>query len=491
MVARRQFAARKCPSLRSPQSLRAAWLALSGLSAVFLIEMLDHSVLNLALPTIGRQLGASATELQWVTGVYSVVFGGLMLVLSAIADRVGRRRMMLIGLVLLGLASLGTVLVSTSGELIAIRAVMGLAAAMTTPGSTALAFRLFGEDELRVRAMTVISTVGLVGLAIGPIAGGFVLAVVPWQVLLLVNVPVALFATVAIRIGIPGDVPEDLHRDPVDIWGSLTGTGAIIAALVIPTLFVNFGVGSWVPWVLTLLTASLVVIFVVRELSFAYPLLELRIIARPLVSSGLAFKAAANLAVAGTGYMITLQLQLDWGWTPARAAIGMLPQVVVLIVGGSVIGPLVRRLGLDRTAWVSATAVVCGLAIYALFGRFGYPWIALSLVLIAAGMRMVGVVSGNNVMRGVPPDRTTVGAALVDTSGEIATGVGIALCGTILATMFTGRLVAQHWTTEQTSQFHAALTSAATTLTFVAAALVGWGIGRARRAERARKSLSR
>ena len=107
------------------ESLGARWIALTGLSAVFLFEMLDNSILNVALPTIGRELQATTTALQWVTGAYSVVFGGLMLLFGAIADRFGRRRVMLAGLVLLGAASLATVFVSTAGQLIAVRACMG------------------------------------------------------------------------------------------------------------------------------------------------------------------------------------------------------------------------------------------------------------------------------------------------------------------------------------------------------------------------------
>src|SRR6195952_2558585 len=145
------------PSSSAPESLREAWIALAGLSAVFLFEMLDNSILNVALPTIGRDLHASTVSLEWVTGVYAVVFGGLMLAFGALADRFGRRRIMLIGLVLLGAASLATAFVTTSEQLIAVRALMGVAAALTTPGSIALAFRLFEGDTLRVRAMTLIS----------------------------------------------------------------------------------------------------------------------------------------------------------------------------------------------------------------------------------------------------------------------------------------------------------------------------------------------
>jgi MFS family permease len=467
-------------SARSPRSLREAWIALAGLSAVFLFEMLDNSILNVALPTIGREMHASTTALQWVTGVYAVVFGSLMLAFGAIADRFGRRRIMLIGLVLLGLASLATAFVTTSEELIAVRAVMGVAAAMTTPGSIALAFRLFDGDTLRIRAMTLISTVGLVGLAIGPTAGGFVLAVAPWQVLLLVNVPIAVLAIIGIRIGIAADDPSELHRDPIDIAGAALGTATIVLALGTPTLFVNEGVRSWAPWTAAAATVAGAVLFVLRERSARHPLLDLELVARPLVSSGLAFKAATGLAVAGMGYMVTLQLQLDWGWPPFLASIGMLPQVVVLIFGGPLSNRFIERVGLERAAWLSAIAVVVGLAVYGLFSSFGYVWIAIALAFVAAGIRVNGVVAGTNVLRGLPKNRTSIGAALVDTASEVATAVGIAVTGTILAALFGGSIAQSHWTSTQTSQFEAGIMVAGLALTVVAATLVGLGIVRSR-----------
>jgi MFS family permease len=455
-------------------------MALAGLSAVFLFEMLDNSILNVALPTIGRELHASTTALQWVTGAYAVVFGGLMLAFGAVADRFGRRRIMLIGLVLLGVASLATAFVVTAEQLIAVRVTMGVAAAMTTPGSLALAFRLFDEDDLRVSATTLISTVGLVGLAIGPTVGGFVLTIAPWQVLLLVNVPIAVLAIIGVRAGIAADVAADLHRDPVDVAGAALVTSTIVLALVAPTLFVNEGTESWRPWAVSAAAVVGAILFVVRERSARHPLLDLKLLAHPLVSSGLAFKAAAGLATAGLGYLVTLQLQLDWGWTPALAAIGMLPQVVVLVAGGAFVNPFVRRVGLDRAAWLSAAAIVLGLAVYALLNGFGYLWVALALVLVSAGMRVVGVVAGVNVLRGLPKNRTTMGAALVDTATEVTSGVGIAVTGTVLAALFTGNIATSNWSARQTAEFQEAVTIAGVALTVVAAALVGWGIVRSR-----------
>jgi MFS family permease len=466
---------------RRPQSLRAAAVALTGLSAVFLFEMLDNSVLNVALPTVGRELGASTTALQWVTSSYAVVFGGLMIALSAVADRLGRRKIMFVGLILLALASMATVFVTTVEQLIAVRAVMGFAAAMTTPGSLALAFRLFDGEGLRVRAITLISTVGLVGLALGPTAGGLVLSFAPWQTLLVVNVPIAVLALACIRFGVPGDRPEELHHHPIDILGTISGTLTIVFALVAPTLFVEEGAASWTPWAALVATVAFATVFVLRQRAAAHPLLDFALIARPLVSSGLAFKGASGLAVAGLSYLVTLQLQLDWGWTPAQAALGMLPQVVVLIAGGAVISPLITRIGLKNAAWLSAVVVVVGLGVYAALGQLGYAWIAAALVLVAAGMRIVGVVAGTNVMSGLPADRTTIGAALIDTASELTTGIGIAMAGTIIAAVFTGSIAANDWTAAQTDQFREATTLAAIALTALAALLVGAGMLWARR----------
>lgn len=464
----------------SPPRLRDAWVALSGLSAVFLFEMLDNSVLNVALPTIGRDLAASTGSLQWVSGAYSVAFGGLMLLFGAVSDRVGRRRVMLVGLTLLACASMLTVVVTSVEQLVVVRGLMGVAAAMTTPGSMALAFRLFSTEDLRVRALTVISTAGLVGLAVGPTVGGFVLAVAPWQVLLVANAPIAAIAFLGIRAGITADRPDDLHRDPVDVAGALLGTATVVGALVAPTLFV-VSTSDRTAWFAVVATVVAAVGFVVRERTARQPLLDLRLVTQPLVASGLAYKAAAGLAMAGLSYMVALQLQLAWGWSPALAAVGTLPQVVVLLASGQLVGPFVRRVGLDRAAWTSAAAVVAGLAVFATLGRFGYPWVLTGLVLVAAGMRVVGVVAGTTVLRGLPADRTSVGAALVDTASELATAVGIAATGTILAALVGGSITATTWTPAQSHSFQAAISVAGLTLTAVAAALVGLGAVRARR----------
>jgi hypothetical protein len=301
-------------------------------------------------------------------------------------------------------------------------------------------------------------------------------------VLLLANVPIAVLALIGVRLGIAADEAADLHRAPVDILGAVLGTATIVLALVAPTLFVDDSVTSWAPWTATAAAILGAILFVGRERSARYPLLDLTLVAHPLVSSGLAYKAAAGLATAGLGYLVTLQLQLALGWPPALAALGMLPQVVVLLAAGPFIDPFVRRVGMERAAWLGGVAVVLGLAVYGLLGAVGYVPIAVALALAAAGLRVIGVVAAVNVLRGLPGNHTSIGTVLVDTATEVASGVGVAVAGTVLAALFTGAVTATPWTVAQAAEFRAAVTVGGLVLTALAAVLVGWAILRARTA---------
>ena len=205
---------------RTYPSLRAAWIPLAALCLAFFVEMVDNTLLTIALPTIGRDLQGSTTSLQWITGAYSLTFGGLLLTAGSIADRFGRRRVLLIGLTAFGLMSLTVLAVTTTGELIALRAGLGIAAAAMAPITNSLVFRLFDDQMLRMRAMTVMIVVGMSGFVLGPLIGGTALAHVSWQWLLLVNAPIALIAVVGVRLGVAKDRPEDLTSDALDIPGA-------------------------------------------------------------------------------------------------------------------------------------------------------------------------------------------------------------------------------------------------------------------------------
>ncbi|MGC4112715.1 MAG: MFS transporter [Nocardioides sp.] len=205
---------------RTYSSLAAAWIPLAALCLAFFVEMVDNTLLSIALPTIGRDLGSGTTALQWVTGAYSLTFGGLLLTAGSVADRFGRRRVLQVGLAAFGLISLCVVLVHTSGELIALRAALGLAAAAMAPITNSLVFRLFDDKALRMRAITVMMVVGMSGFILGPVLGGTALAHVHWQWLLVVNAPIALIACIGVHLGVSADRREDLTDDRLDLVGA-------------------------------------------------------------------------------------------------------------------------------------------------------------------------------------------------------------------------------------------------------------------------------
>ena len=212
---------------RTYTSLRAAWIPLAALCLAFFVEMVDNTLLSIALPTIGRDLGSGTTALQWVTGAYSLTFGGLLLTAGSIADRLGRRRVLLVGLAVFGLLSLCVVFVTTTGELIALRAGLGIAAAAMAPITNSLVFRLFDDKALRMRAITVMIIVGMSGFVLGPLLGGTALAHVRWEWLLVVNAPIALIACIGVRLGVAADRPEDLTDDRLDLPGAVLSVATI------------------------------------------------------------------------------------------------------------------------------------------------------------------------------------------------------------------------------------------------------------------------
>lgn len=212
---------------RTYPSLRAAWMPLAALCLAFFVEMVDNTLLSIALPTIGRDMGGTTTSLQWVAGAYSLTFGGLLLTAGSIADRFGRRRVLLVGLAAFGTLSLLVLLVNSTGELIALRAALGIAAAAMAPITNSLVFRLFDDEKLRMRAMTVMIIVGMSGFILGPLLGGTALAHVGWEWLLLINAPIALIAALGVRFGVTADHADDLTKDTLDLRGAALSIATI------------------------------------------------------------------------------------------------------------------------------------------------------------------------------------------------------------------------------------------------------------------------
>jgi EmrB/QacA subfamily drug resistance transporter len=434
-------------------SLGAAWIPLSALCLAFFVEMVDNTLLSIALPTIGRDLGSGTTALQWVTGAYSLTFGGLLLTAGSMADRLGRRRVLLVGLAVFGLLSLAVIAVTNTGELIGLRAVLGIAAAAMAPITNSLVFRLFDDKALRMRAMTVMIIVGMSGFVLGPVLGGSVLTHFHWQWLLLVNAPIALIAFIGVRLGVPADRPEDLTNDTLDLLGSLLSVTAIGLACYSLTSGIEYG------WTSVVTIASIVgafaaaVAFVRHERRTPAPMLDLSLFSNGTVRGASIAQIGTSIAMAGVMFGLILHFQYAYGWSPMRAGLANLPIIVTMIGATPLSEWLAKQFG-HRIACLVGAAFLAGSMAGLSWGvDHGYLAIAVAMVAMTIGLRTIMTICAIALVDAMPANRTSIGTALNDTAQEVGTSIGTALIGTMIAALVTTHLPAGAWSASLVASF--------------------------------------
>jgi EmrB/QacA subfamily drug resistance transporter len=441
------------PGSRTYPSLRAAWIPLAALCLAFFVEMVDNTLLSIALPTIGRDLGSGTTALQWVTGAYSLTFGGLLLTAGSVADRFGRRRVLMVGLAAFGLMSLCAVAVNSTGELIALRAALGIAAAAMAPITNSLVFRLFDDKALRMRAITVMMVVGMSGFILGPVLGGSALAHVRWEWLLVVNAPIALIACIGVRLGVAPDRREDLTDDTLDLAGAALSVLAIGLACYSATSGVQHG------WLSAATLGSVVgavlagVGFVWHERRTASPMLDLGLFSNGTVRGATIAQAGTSIAMASVMFGLILHFQYAYGWSPMRAGLANLPMIATMLAAGPLSEGLLKRYGHRIACLVGAILLSGALGGMAWGVEHGYVAIAASMVVMTVGLRTVMTICAVALVDAMPSNRTSIGAALNDTAQEVGTSVGTAVVGTLIAALVTTQLPAGTWSAALVASF--------------------------------------
>ncbi|MDO4918227.1 MFS transporter [Kocuria sp.] len=419
----------------APQSFRAAWPALLGLCLTQLVEMVDNSILNVALPVVGRDLHASPTDLQWIVGAYSLTFGGLLMVGGTLGDKLGRRRTISWGLALFGLAGLAVLLVQTPGQLIAVRAVSGAFAALIAPITMSLLFRLFDRDDLRNRAIGLIMTVSMIGFAVGPTLAGLALEHMPWQMLLVLNGPVALVAWLGVRMGLDKDRAEDLREGRADVPGAVLSVAALALLLYTFTAGVEFG---WLDLrTLLILLGGLLALagFVWRERTAEDPMLDLSLLAIPTVRGSAILQTSVMTAMAGVMFVSTQLYQFAWGWTPLQAGLANLPFVVGMMSAGPFVDRAVAAWGHRRTSAYAVLLLLASLGVWIYAVDHGFVWCAIGMFMMTMAMRTIMTTGAVALMGALPASHTSMGSAMNDTSQELGNAVGLALVGTVMASV--------------------------------------------------------
>src|ERR1700754_5344161 len=460
---------------RTYPSLRAAWIPLAALCLAFFVEMVDNTLLAIALPTIGRDLGSGTTALQWVTGAYSLTFGGLLLTAGSVADRLGRRRVLLVGLGVFGTLSLGVIFVSTTGELIALRAALGIAAAAMAPITNSLVFRLFDDKALRMRAITVMIVVGMSGFILGPLLGGTALAHVRWEWLLLVHAPIALIARIGVRLGVAADRPEDLTDDRLDLPGAVLSVLTIGLACFSLTSGVGHGWLSPVTLASILGAVAAAVVFVRHERRTASPMLDLSLFSNGTVRGASIAQTGTSIAMASVIFGLILHFQYAYGWSPVKAGLANLPIIVTMIVATPLSEALAKRYGQRIACVVGAVLLAGSLAGLAWGVAHGYLAIAISMVFMTIGLRTVMTICAVALVDAMPSHRTSIGAALNDTAQEVGTSIGTAVVGTLIAALVTTSLPSGIWSSDLVASYFHGERVTFTVLAVVVGVIASWG----------------
>ncbi|WP_370155479.1 DHA2 family efflux MFS transporter permease subunit [Streptacidiphilus sp. EB129] len=409
------------------------------------VVVLDASIVNIALPSIGTALHFSQSSLSWVIDAYVLTFGGGLLLGGRLADLLGRRRLFIVGLVLFGAASFAGGVATTGAVLIAARVVQGVGGALLAPAALSLVTTIFTEGAERNKAMGVWGAVAGSGGAAGVLLGGVLTSALGWRWVLFVNVPVCLVAAALapLLIAESQESVQAGRRGGVDLPGAATvtaGLGALVYALV------GAGNAGWTSArTVGLLAAgaALLFVFVLIERRTASPLVPLRIFRQRQVSAANLIGLLLGAAMLGLFFVLTLFMQQVLGYSPLRSGLAQLPLGVAIIAAAGLASPLVTRLGVKPVLISGITVFAAGMAWLTRIGVHSSFTVALlgPTLLVAVGLGLAFVPLTIAATSGVPDHEAGLAGGLINTSQQIGGAVGLAVLATI-ATSRTNHLVA-------------------------------------------------
>jgi EmrB/QacA subfamily drug resistance transporter len=426
------------PLYAQPDVHQRRWTLLAVLCLSLVMVVMAVSGLNVALPTLQRELDASATMLQWIVDAYALVFAGLLLTAGALGDRFGRKGALLVGLAVFATGSVISGLAGSATIVIVGRAVQGAGAAFVMPATLSLITAIFPPEE-RQRAIAVWVGFAGAGAAIGPIVSGALLQRFWWGSAFLVNVPVVAVTAAAIALYSPRS--RDDNATPLDPRGavlSLLGLGALLYGIIEgPERGWSDGV------VLATFVAAAVFLtgFIAWERVAAHPMLPLRFFADRRFSVGSAVVTVSFFVMFGFFFLFSLYLQLVRGYSPLDAGLATLPMAATFIVVSPRSAPLAERIGNGRTIALGLFIVGLGMAVFSQVGTdTPYVVLALALVLLAAGMAISAAPATGSIMSAVPLAKAGVGSAMNDTTREVGGALGIAVFGSIVNSLYRASL---------------------------------------------------
>jgi DHA2 family multidrug resistance protein-like MFS transporter len=421
-----------------PRAGRKEWTGLGVIALPCLLYAMDLTVLYLAVPSLTRDLEPSGAQLLWITDIYGFLLAGFLIPMGTLGDRIGRRRLLLIGAGAFGLLSVLAAFSTSAAMLIVARALLGIAGATLAPSTLSLIRNMFLDPRDRTFAIGVWIASFSAGAAIGPLIGGVLLEWFWWGSVFLIGVPVMVLL---LAVG-PSLLPE--FRDPgagrIDLISAAMSLVAVLTVIYGLKRIAEGGAG-WTPALWILVGVAVAIVFLRRQLVSTDPLIDLRLFLRPAFSVSLATYTLGIFVAFGTSLFIAQYLQLVLGMSPFKAGLWTLPEGVGFIVGSMLTPQLVRRV---RAPFVVASGLVLAAIGFAVLTRVdaneGLAAIVTGSILFAVGLASVFTLATDLVVGTAPPERAGSASALSETGAEFGGALGIAILGSIGTAVYRTRL---------------------------------------------------
>ena len=419
------------------------WIILCGLVFSLLVVVLDNTVLNVALKTMSlpkpKGLGASQSDLEWAINSYTLIFAGLLFTWGLLADRVGRKRILMLGMVLFGISSLLTAYAQSPGELIAARAAMGFSGAAIMPSTLAIIANVFPRHE-QPKAIGIWSgSVGL-AIAIGPIVGGALLNSFWWGSVFLINVPITAIAFVVMLVLLPESKnPKPGRLDPIGVLLEMAGLVLFVYGII------HAGdTGAWSDagvWGSVAGGAVLLVGFVLWEMHTDHPALDVRLFRNRSFSAAVISVALTFFAMMGGMFFFSFYLQSVRGYSPLASGVFMLPFAAAMVIFSPLSSTMVKRFGPRTVAVSGLVAIAVAMACYQFVTQSSAMWIYL-LIAFFQGAAMANVMppATTTVMHALPRQIAGVGSSVNNTVRQLGGALGVAVLGTVLTTAYRSRM---------------------------------------------------
>ena len=416
------------------------WMTLMAILLVYIPVAIDATVLHVAAPTLSVALGSSGNELLWIIDIYSLVMAGMVLPMGALGDKIGFKRLLLLGSAIFGVASLCAALSPTALTLIASRALLAVGAAMIVPATLAGIRSTFAEASQRNMALGLWAAVGSGGAAFGPLVGGMLLEHFYWGSVFLINVPIVL-VVIAINAKV---VPRQPARreQPLNLLQALILIASILMLVFSAKSALKGQLALWLTALVAIGGAAMLTWFIRKQLSAARPMVDMRLFTHRIILSGVMMAMTALITLVGFELLMAQELQFVHQKTPFEAGMFMLPVMVASGFSGPIAGMLVSKLGLRQVATGGMLLSAFSFLGLALTDFSTQPWQAWGLMtLLGFSVASALLASSSAIMAAAPKEKAAAAGAIETMAYELGAGLGIALFGLILTRSYSATIV--------------------------------------------------